>query len=273
MNTGQPARRNGGEPDPDCDPVNAGQTPLAVRQRLDQALLGRGLARSRGQAVELIGAGLVRVDGSVATKPSQLVTADSVVEAVPDPFVSRAAHKLLVALDESGTPVPARVLDAGASTGGFTQVCLFRGATRVYAVDVGHGQLAPALRRDPRVVCWEGLHVRDLTLDHVGGRPVDLIVADLSFISLTRLVAPLAGVLAPGGVALLLVKPQFEVGREKLGRGGLVQSEADRRAAVAGVIAAAATVGWTTDWQAPSRTPGGAGAIEHFVRCRSPQLR
>ena len=253
--------------------MNTRQPSSDGRQRLDRALLARGLARSRGQAVELIGAGLVRVDGRVAAKPSQQVAADSLIEATPDPFVSRAAHKLEAALDESATAVPPRVLDAGASTGGFTQVCLGRGAARVYAVDVGHGQLVPALRRDPRVVCWEGVHLRDLTLDHVEGSPVGLIVADVSFISLTGLVGPLAGVLAPGGTALLLVKPQFEVGREKLGRGGLVTSAADRRAAVAGVIAAAAAVGWTTDWQAPSRTPGGAGAIEHFVRCRAPQLQ
>jgi 23S rRNA (cytidine1920-2'-O)/16S rRNA (cytidine1409-2'-O)-methyltransferase len=236
-------------------------------------LVERGLARSRGQAADLIGSGRVRVDGSPATKASRLVGADAVVEAMPDPYVSRAAHKLRAALDESGTVVPARVLDAGASAGGFTQVCLERGAARVDAIDVGHGQLAPVLRADPRVVSHEGVNLRDLNLGHVGGQPVGLIVADVSFISLTRLMRPLAGVLTVGGVALLLVKPQFEVGRGRLGAHGLVTREEDRQAAVASVVAAALAVGWTVDWQAPSRTPGSGGAIEYFVRCRAPQLQ
>jgi 23S rRNA (cytidine1920-2'-O)/16S rRNA (cytidine1409-2'-O)-methyltransferase len=236
--------------------------------RLDRVLVARGLARSRGQAAELVKAGLVRVDGAVAGKVALDVADGARVEAVGDPYVSRAAHKLLAGLDESGTAVPPRVLDAGASTGGFTQVCLERGAERVYAVDVGHGQLADPLRADPRVTVWEGLNLRDLTLEHVDGVPVGLIVGDVSFISLTQLVGALAGVLAPGGTALLLVKPQFEVGRAKLGGSGVVTSERDRADAVAGVVAAGEGVGWTCDWRGVSRTPGMRGNVEFFVRFR-----
>lgn len=139
--------------------------------RLDQALAARGLSRSRSHGAELVAAGLVRVDGAVVTRASaQVVSDSSVVVASPDPYVSRAAHKLLGALSDSGTPVSGRVLDAGASTGGFTQVCLERGATVVYAVDVGHGQLAAGIAADHRVVVHEGLNLRDLTLDQVGAR-------------------------------------------------------------------------------------------------------
>ncbi|MDR1266396.1 MAG: TlyA family RNA methyltransferase [Propionibacteriaceae bacterium] len=237
--------------------------------RLDRALVERGWARSRGQAVELIRAGRVSVDGLVVGKASFEVADDARLAADQDHYVSRAAHKLAAALDESATMVPPRVLDAGASTGGFTQVCLERGADQVYAVDVGHGQLAPVIRQHPRVVVWEGVNLRRLTLEQVGGQPVGLIVADVSFISLTYLVAPLAGVLAPGGIALLLVKPQFEVGRDRLGPGGLVIDPADQRAAVEKVAAAGAAVGWRADWRAPSRLPGEHGNQEFFLRCRS----
>jgi 23S rRNA (cytidine1920-2'-O)/16S rRNA (cytidine1409-2'-O)-methyltransferase len=207
------------------------------------------------------------VDGVVAANPALDVTDSSLSAAAADRYVSRAAHKLSAALDDSGTAVPARVLDAGASTGGFTQVCLERGAERVYAVDVGHGQLAPALRADPRVTVHEGVNLRDLTLGHVGGAPVGLIVADVSFISLTLLVAPLAGVLAPGGVALLLVKPQFEVGRAALGKGGVVTDPAAQAEAVAAVARAAAGVGWTVRWQGASPLPGTHGNREVFLLC------
>jgi len=208
--------------------------------------------------------------GGGAPKPAQAVTDENAVTAAADPSYSRAAHKLAAALDESGTAVAGRVLDAGASTGGFTQVCLARGAAHVYAVDVGHGQLVPALRADPRVTVHEGLNLRDLTLADVGGSPVDLIVADVSFISLTYLVGPLAAVLKPEGTALLLVKPQFEVGRGGVNEHGVVVDEADRQAAVARVVAAAADVGWRETWRGPSRTPGKDGNQEWFVRFANP---
>lgn len=233
--------------------------------RLDRALVERGLARSRNQAARLIAGGRVRVEGVIVTRAAHDV-GDQPLTVEAEPYVSRAAYKLIGALDASATPVPSRVLDAGASTGGFTQVLLERGAERVYAVDVGHDQLAPELRRDGRVVVAEGLNLRDLALDHLDGEPVDLIVGDVSFISLRLLLAPLLAVLGQDGLALLLVKPQFEVGRDALGRGGIVTDPAQRADAVAGVLAAAATLGYRCDWQAESVLPGGDGNVEFFVR-------
>lgn len=234
--------------------------------RLDVALVRRGLARSRNHGAALIAQGAVTVSGRVVTKPSRQVSDTDLVATHAEHWVSRAAHKLLGALDDSGTVVPKRVLDAGASTGGFTQVCLKRGAQRVYAVDVGHDQLASELRADPRVVVREGLNLRDLTIDDVDGSPVDLVVGDVSFISLRLLLEPLTGVLSGSGTALLLVKPQFEVGRERLGAGGVVRDEALRVEAVNGVIEAAAALGWSCDWRGISQLPGGSGNVEYFVR-------
>lgn len=236
--------------------------------RLDVALVARGLARSRQHAQELIRDGVVTVDGVDAAKPSLVVTDDSVVEAPFDGYVGRAAHKLAGALEDSGTTVAGRVLDAGAATGGFTQVLLEAGASRVYAVDVGHDQLAPAIRADDRVVVYEGLNIRELTLEHLEGSLVDLVVADLSFISLRLVVGQLVGVLKPGGTALIMVKPQFEVGRRLLGPGGVVWDEADRLATVDGVSAAAAELGWHEDWRGVSRLPGPSGNVEYFLRLR-----
>lgn len=238
------------------------------RSRLDRELAARGLARSRSQAGELIASGRVRLRGTVVTKASTPVGPDDELLVETDPWVSRAAHKLLGALEESGVSVPARVLDAGASTGGFTEVLLSRGAELVYAVDVGHGQLAPRLRADPRVRVMEGLNLRSLELSHVDGRPVDLAVGDVSFISLRLLLAPILGVLAPGASALLLVKPQFEVGRRRLGAGGVVTDEADRAQAVRRVCEEAGRLGWGCFWQVPSRLPGPAGNVEYFIGLR-----
>ncbi len=213
--------------------------------------------------------GQVTVDGLTVTKPSVLVADDAIVAAGGDRYVSRAAYKLIGALDDSGTAVAGlRALDAGASTGGFTQVLLERGAAHVHAVDVGHGQLAPELRQDPRVTAHEGANLRDLTLASLGGDRVDLVVADVSFISLRLLVAPLLSVVNEHGLALLMVKPQFEVGRERLGSGGVVRSARDRTEAVDGVVAAAAECGWFEDWRGVSRLPGPAGNVEWFVRVR-----
>ena len=236
--------------------------------RLDQALVSRGLARSRQHASELIRSGQVTVDGVVASKPSLPVVEAAQLEAPTDAYVGRAAHKLLGALADSGTAVAGRALDAGASTGGFTQVLLEAGAERVYAVDVGHDQLVAALREDHRVVVHEGTNLRDLTVDHVEGEPVDVVVADVSFISLRLLLAPMLGVLRPDGVALLMVKPQFEVGRERLGAGGVVRDERDRIAAVDGVAKAAEALGWSENWRGTSQLPGPAGNVEYFLRLR-----
>ena len=236
--------------------------------RLDQALVSRGLARSRQHASELIRAGKVMVDGVAATKPSHAVDDAASLDAPVDRYVGRAAHKLLGALEDSGTSVAGRVLDAGASTGGFTQVLLERGADRVYAVDVGHGQLVESLRTDPRVAVHEGVNLRDLTLALLEDQPLDLVVADVSFISLQLLLAPMLGVLRGDGVALLMVKPQFEVGRERLGPGGVVRRPQDRTTAVDGVAQAASDLGWAEDWRGESRLPGPAGNVEYFLRLR-----
>ncbi len=233
--------------------------------RLDVALVAQGLARSRNQAASIVRRGGVSVDGAEIRKVSHPVDEHSVIETRDDPWVSRAAHKLLGALDASGTTVPQRVLDAGASTGGFTAVCLDRGARRVYSVDVGHGQLAPELRSDPRVVVREGLNLRALRLDDLDGERVELVVADVSFISLALLLEPMLGVLTDDGTALLLVKPQFEVGRQLLGAGGVVRDPALRQSAVDGVVAAAARLGWACGWQGESSLPGAAGNVEFFV--------
>ena len=180
-------------------------------------LVARGLARSRSHAQSLIVAGQVTVDDQPATKASGLVYSTTSIDATTDRYVSRAAQKLLGALDDLEVAVPARALDAGASTGGFTQVLLERGCREVVAVDVGTGQLATALRDDPRVEVRERTNVRDLRLADLGGRPVDLVVADLSFISLTLVIDALNAVTSATGRLLLMVKPQFEVGRERLG--------------------------------------------------------
>lgn len=237
-----------------------------MSERLDVALARRGLARSRAQAADLVARGRVRVDGRPAVKASAQVTDRSRIAVDADPYVSRAAHKLIGALEATGIVVSGRVLDAGASTGGFTQVLLERGAATVYAVDVGHGQLAEPVASDPRVVVREGLNLRDLTLADVGGAPVALVVADVSFISLTLLLEPLLAVLDPDGTALLLVKPQFEVGRAALDAHGVVADPAHAEAAVAAVSDAAARLGWATVWRGETPLPGEQGNREYFVQ-------
>lgn len=235
--------------------------------RLDTALVERSLASSRNRAARLIAERRVRVNGTTATKASLNVSDADIIEADTERWVSRAAYKLIGALDQAGIAVPPRVLDAGASTGGFTQVCLERGAHRVYAVDVGHGQLVSQLREDSRVVVHEGLNLRDLQLVHLDDEPVDLVVGDVSFISLTLLLEPLFAVCR--GTALLLVKPQFEVGREKLGAGGIVADEHEREHAVERVVDAAAQLGWEPWWRGTSELPGTHGNVEVFLAMRS----
>lgn len=240
---------------------------MAETTRLDVEMVNRGLARSRSLARKLVEDGLVSINGTKAGKGSQPVKADDVIEMSEHiPWVSRAAFKLLGALDELGwDSVPQRVLDAGASTGGFTEVLLSRGALQVYAVDVGHDQLVDTLRADPRVVVREGLNLRDLTLADLDSRPVDLVVSDVSFISLTLLLRPMFDVLTPTGKALLMVKPQFEVGRKRLTSAGVVRDEQTRLEAVENVVAAAAELGWKASWRSVSSLPGPAGNIEYFV--------
>lgn len=237
--------------------------------RLDQALVIRGLARSRTHAARLIVEGKVSSDGAVLGKASLQVqdgTALDVAATSEDDYVSRAAHKLAGALDAfpavkvSGK----RCLDAGASTGGFTEVLLRRGAAHVVAVDVGHDQLVPEIRGDARVSVHEGLNVRYMTPELIGG-PAAVTVADLSFISLTLVVAPLAACTKPGGDLVLMVKPQFEIGKDRLGRTGVVSSDRERRLAVAKVAAAALDAGLELRGLAQSPLPGQDGNVEYFL--------
>jgi 23S rRNA (cytidine1920-2'-O)/16S rRNA (cytidine1409-2'-O)-methyltransferase len=245
---------------------------MGRRSRLDSELVRRGLARSREHAVALITEGRVAVAGQAATKPATGVEAGTPVVVRTDPdeprWVSRGAHKLLGALDAFGVDVAGRrALDAGASTGGFTEVLLSRGAAEVVAVDVGYGELAWSLRTDDRVHVHERTNVRTLTPEQIGG-PADVVVADLSFISL-RLVLPALTACATGGADLLpMVKPQFEVGRERLGSGGVVRDPEHRRSAVLGVARAAAALGWGTAGVVASPLPGPAGNVEFFLRLR-----
>lgn len=242
--------------------------------RLDSELVRRGLARARGHAADLVATGRVLVDGHRAVKPAQPVGDHTSIELLPGPgpdYVGRGAHKLAGLLDDLEASHPPgvrpdgmRCLDAGASTGGFTQVLLERGARQVLAVDVGHDQLAPALREDPRVLDLSGTTVRGLTASAVGG-PVDLVVGDLSFISLVLVVRDLRGLLRPDGELVLLVKPQFEVGRERLGSGGVVRDPGLRRDAVQRVCVTAAETGLALRAVRPSRWPGANGNVEYFV--------
>ena len=238
--------------------------------RLDVALVERGLARSRTQAQSLIAAGAVVVNGVPVTRSAERVSGRDDIVAAPEPYVSRAADKLIGALDDLELDVAGkRALDAGASTGGFTQVLLERGCPEVVAVDVGHGQLDARLRGEPRVRVWEHTNLRALTLEHVDGCPVDLVVADVSFISLTLLIAPLIGVLRADGDLLVLVKPQFEVGRQQLGRDGVVREPDLRRRAVSEVLETAAARQWYGHQVVASRRPGATGNREYFALLRS----
>lgn len=237
--------------------------------RLDQALVARGLARSRTHAASLIAEGRVTSAGQVLSKASLQVedSKDLAVEHIEqDSYVSRAGHKLAGALDAFPEISVAgkRCLDAGASTGGFTDVLLRRGAAHVVAVDVGHGQLVPQLRSDPRVEVHEGLNVRYMSAADIGGT-VALTVADLSFISLTMVVLPLALSTEPGGDLVLMVKPQFEIGKDRLGRTGVVNSERERRMAVEKVANAALDAGVDLCGLAASPLPGQDGNVEYFL--------
>ncbi|WP_426766724.1 TlyA family RNA methyltransferase [Pseudarthrobacter sp. 1G09] len=240
--------------------------------RLDQALVARGLARSRTHAATLIAEGKVSSDGKVLAKASLQVDEDrdlAVEHDDQDTYASRAGHKLAGALDAFPgiTAQGKRCLDAGASTGGFTDVLLRRGAAHVVAVDVGHGQLVPHLRSDPRVAVHEGMNVRYMAPEDIGG-PAALTVADLSFISLTLVVQALAGCTEPGGDLVLMVKPQFEIGKDRLGRTGVVTSERERRLAVHKVAMAALDAGLDLHGLAVSPLPGQDGNVEYFLWIR-----
>lgn len=246
---------------------------MARLVRIDAELVRRGMARSRQHAQDLLLAGYVLLDGTVVTKPARQVDpaqALRVVEPAQEDYVSRGAHKLAGALDALGDRLVIagrHCLDAGASTGGFTDVLLRRGAAHVVAVDVGYGQLAWALRTDPRVTVVDRTNVRYLDPAAVTPPP-DLVVADLSFISLTLVLPALRRAAAPDADFVLMVKPQFEVGREQLG-GGVVRDPALHVRAVRRVVDAAAGLGLDTWAVAPSPLPGPAGNVEYFVALHS----
>ena len=224
-------------------------------------------------------AGRVRVAGAVAGKPATGVTTDVPIVVVEDPatpdYVSRGGHKLagaLAAVEPLGLQVTGRrCLDAGASTGGFTDVLLRAGAGEVLAVDVGYGQLAWRLRQDPRVVVHDRTNIRDLTVETLGGR-VDVVVGDLSFISLRLVLDALLGVCRPTADLLLMVKPQFEVGKDRVGKGGVVRDPGLRVQAVEGVAEAAATRGWGAQAVTTSPLPGPSGNVEYFLWLRRGEL-
>jgi 23S rRNA (cytidine1920-2'-O)/16S rRNA (cytidine1409-2'-O)-methyltransferase len=250
-----------------------------ARRRLDAELVRRGLARSREQATDLIRSGRVMVSGAPAAKAATQVGIDSPivvrkafeVDGPPD-YVSRGGFKLagaLEAFEPLGLSISGRrCLDAGASTGGFSDVLLRAGASQVYAVDVGYGQLAWGLRNDPRVRVLERTNVRRLTRDLVGG-PVDLVVADLSFISLSVVIPALAGLVTPAGDLVLLVKPQFEVGKGKVGRGGVVRSAEHRAEAIRAVAAAGLAAGLGVREVVASPLLGRSGNAEYFLWLRA----
>ena len=245
------------------------------RRRLDAELVRRGLASSRDQAARLIAAGRVTVAGSSATKSATAVTTDVALVIVDDPgdpqYASRGGHKLAGALEEfvpRGLVVGGRAaLDAGASTGGFTDVLLRRGVAAVTAVDVGYGQLAWPLRQDPRVTVLDRTNVRDLVPESMPDAP-QLVVADLSFISLTTVLPALAAVAADDADLLLMVKPQFEVGKGRLGKGGVVRDPQARVDAVLAVAAKAAELGFGVSGCCASPLPGPSGNVEYFLWLR-----
>jgi 23S rRNA (cytidine1920-2'-O)/16S rRNA (cytidine1409-2'-O)-methyltransferase len=243
---------------------------MARRARLDAELVRRKLARSREQAATLVAEGRVQVRGSVARKVAAMIDpADPVLVTGADPateYVSRGGHKLAGALAafDALTVAGRRCLDAGASTGGFTDVLLRAGAARVVAVDVGYGQLAWPLRTDDRVVVLERTNVRTLTPEAIGGA-ADLTVADLSFISLRLVLPALAACTAAAGDLALMVKPQFEVGRERVGPGGVVRDPQLRAEAVLDVAATASGLGLGVSGVTASPLPGPSGNVEFFV--------
>ncbi|RYE10584.1 MAG: TlyA family RNA methyltransferase [Hyphomicrobiales bacterium] len=237
---------------------------MAERIRLDLALEQRGLAPSRARARDAVLRGTVSVNGAVASKASQLVGEADRID-IDDPagaYVSRAALKLIAGLDAGDIAVGGKTcLDLGASTGGFTQVLVERGAARVYAVDVGRDQLHEAVRALPAVVSMEGTNVKDLNRAAIP-EPIDLIVCDISFVSVTKVLAAPLALARPGADAIILIKPQFEVGRENIGKGGIVTDQAAVERAVGAVLKFMTEQGFTHRLSVASPISGGDGNKE-----------
>lgn len=237
---------------------------MGERIRLDQALEARGLLPSRARARDAVLRGTVRVNGVVASKPHQPV-GDADLVTLEDPaagYVSRAALKLIAGLDAGAIVVAGRTcLDLGASTGGFAQVLLERGATKVFAVDVGHDQLHARLKGDRRVISLEGVNGRDLDRTMIPDA-IDLLVSDVSFVSVTKVIGPGLALCAEGAEAVILIKPQFEVGREHVGKGGIVTDVEAIARARADIVAFMLGEGWVLVTEVPSPIAGGDGNRE-----------
>ncbi|WP_299811327.1 TlyA family RNA methyltransferase [uncultured Roseibium sp.] len=238
------------------------------KQRLDQHLVDTGLFASRARARDAILRGTVQVDGELCLKPARKVGTEASLQ-VEDPaagYVSRAALKLMEGLSRFDIDPKGRIcLDIGASTGGFTQVLLERGAEKVHAIDVGHDQLHHKLRGHPRVKASDGLNARDLTRDHLDGDSPDLLVSDVSFISLKLALPPALDLAAPGAEGVFLVKPQFEAGRDNIGKGGLVEAGVAEETAAGLKIWLASVPGWQAGDLVPSPVKGGDGNKEWLL--------
>lgn len=238
-----------------------------ARQRLDQALVARRLAPSRAKAQALIADGLVSVAGLIAPKAASMVDDGQGIHVMQreEQWVTRGGFKLAGALDDLGIDPSGRIaLDAGCAHGGFSDVLLTRGVSHVYAVDVAYGQFDWTLRQDPRITLLERTNIRHLDAGIIT-QPVDLVVADLSFISLTKVLDGLLAPCAPDATLLPMVKPQFEVGKDRVGKGGVVRNPDDWKDALSQVITAANSRGCTLKGVVPSRTPGPSGNIEFFL--------
>ena len=240
---------------------------VAERRRLDQALVERGLAASRERAQVMVRAGLVRVGGTMTERPDQMVTADQAIELTgARDYVSRGGEKLAAALDAFAIdPRGRHCLDVGASTGGFTDVLLQRSAERVIAVDVGYGQLAWRLRQDPRVIVLERVNIR--RLDQLP-TSADLAVIDVSFISLRLVLPRVRDLLSPPGDVIALVKPQFEVGKGAVGKGGVVRDPAQHQQVLDAISDFARELGYLVAGQMPSPIQGAKGNREFLLHLR-----
>ena len=240
-----------------------------ARLRADALLVARGLAESRAKARAAIEAGGVVADGKAVTKASEMIEEAAALVAEPaHPWVGRGALKLVRAFELWAVDEGVRtVVDVGSATGGFTEVCLARGVSRVYAVDVGRGQLHPKLRDDPRVVALEGVDARRLDASLIP-EPVDLVVCDASFIGLAKVLPAALALARPGASLVALVKPQFEVGPERVGKGGLVKDPAAREAALAGAVNFVEGAGWEVLATADSPIAGGDGNLEYLLHAR-----
>jgi len=241
-----------------------------MKERLDKVIKQRRLIRSRSRAQRMIEAGRVKVDGHVITRPGHPIDTEAEIEILAfEKYVSRGGEKLEAALEQFRIDPRGKVcLDVGASTGGFTDCLLQHGASKVYAVDIGHDQLHPSLRRDDRVVVREGLNARYLEPQDIA-EPIDLVVIDVSFVSLKLVLPPLAEILAPTGEIVALVKPQFEVGKEKLPNDGVVKKEADRDTVLRDLrVFTEVETSWRVAGEMTSPIQGEKGNVEFFLHIR-----